>query len=350
MERKIKVLIVDDSTFARLSISHRIQADNGIEVIGFAHDGLEAMDKIKELKPDVITMDVEMPHMDGLTALKRIMLESPRPVIMLSSLTGKGTATTLRALESGAVDFFLKPSITTPAGASESAIELIEKIKMAATSRAPAPVILPKPQSRNEVVKKDTPGNPARRVVVIGSSTGGPRALYQVIPSLPAEISAAVLIIQHMPPGFTRAMAARLDELSAFEIKEAEAGDVLTENRGFIAPGGYHMVVTPERKIGLNREPPVWGVRPSVDVSMESVAAVYGGRTVGVVLTGMGCDGTKGTGRLRSAGGKVLAEDASTCVVYGMPRSVYESGYANAVLPLPEIAPAIVKMLGELKE
>ena len=347
MKQKIRVLVVDDSAFARFAIARQLQADPDIEVMDFARDGAEALEKVMARKPDVVTLDVEMPRMDGLTALEQIMAVCPTPVVMLSTLTGAGTQATIRALELGAVDFFLKPSLTCPAGTDGTGDDLRTKLKVAAgvkasqlgTTVSPVPV---RSKPERHVEGRSAPPNGA---VVIGSSTGGPRALYQVIPALPAGIPAVILVVQHMPPGFTKSMADRLNELSEIMVKEAEAGDMLRQGEAFVAPGGYHMTVKKDRVIDLNQTPPVCGVRPSVDVTMESVTQAFGAATMGVVLTGMGSDGTNGTSCIKAAGGKVIAEDESTCSVYGMPKSVADAGNADRIVPLPRIASELVRML-----
>jgi two-component system, chemotaxis family, protein-glutamate methylesterase/glutaminase len=347
VRRNIRVITVDDSAFARYAITRQLQSDPDIEVTDFARDGAEALEKIQMLKPDVVTLDVEMPRMDGITALERIMSVCPTPVVMLSSLTGKGTEATIRALERGAVDFFLKPSLAIPAGGHEEANDLIAKIKLAAKvnlSRLNGGFSVKESVPRRvdrQTGELISPNN----IVVIGSSTGGPRALYQVIPLLPAQIPAAVLVIQHMPPNFTRTLAERLNQLSQIEVKEAAEGDVLKRGQALIAPGGYHTQINKNGMIELNQNPPIMGIRPSVDVAMESVAPVFGASSVAVVLTGMGSDGTKGTSFIKAVGGKVVAEDESTCAVYGMPRSVVEAGNADRVVPLPQVAAEIMSIL-----
>ena len=343
MEQTIRVLVVDDSAFARHVISRQLQADPSIVVIDQAHDGLEALDKVKTLHPDVLTLDVEMPRMNGLTALEHIMTECPTPVIMLSTLTGRGTDATLQALELGAVDFFLKASTINPTGTG-NADELILKVKTAAQVKVTRPV-RPSVCPGVSPARKSLPGMVARDIVVIGSSTGGPRALYSMIPSIPADIPAALLLVQHMPPGFTKALAGRLDTLSQISVKEAEAGDILCNGQAFMAPGGYHMVLKKNATIDLNQAPSVCGVRPAVDVTMASAVAVYGRAVTGIVLTGMGSDGTRGSGLIKEAGGLVMVEDASTCTIFGMPRSIIEAGYAEYIVPLPEIAGKLYEMI-----
>ncbi len=348
-EPMVRVLVVDDSAFARLSIIKQLRSDPEIETVGFARDGIEALEKIKELKPDVVTLDVEMPRMGGLETLERIMSEEPTPVVMLSSLTDKGTEITIRALELGAIDFFLKSSRATSVGLYGLSNDLNTKVKLSARAgRARIQVItkrmgmLPQPKKFSK-----RHFSTLSRVVVIGSSTGGPGALYELIPNLPADIPASVLVVQHMPPVFTKSLADRLNELSQVEVKEGEPGDVVREGRVLIAPGNYHMVMKMDHKIGTNQKPPVLGLRPSVDITMQSVAQVFGAPTIGVVLTGMGSDGTKGAAAIKAAGGKIAAQDEATCVVYGMPRSVAESGNADRIVPLPHMADEIIRMCRE---
>ena len=346
MGNAIKVLIVDDSAFARLSISRELKSAGGIEVLDFARNGYEALDKIKQLKPDVVTLDVEMPDLNGLQTLEKIMSECPTPVVMLSSLTGSGTEATLRALEIGAVDFFLKYTLANPVGSGDEADTLKNKILMASKVRLTRREAgLPAPPAKTKPAKTPETRQPATTVVMIGSSTGGPKALYQLVPALPADLPAAFLIVQHMPPGFTDSLANRLDQLSGLAVKEAATGDVLYNGAAYVAKGGYHMVIEKGGLISLNQNPNVCGVRPSVDVTMQSLPAVYGKAILGVVLTGMGTDGTHGSQLIKQNGGQIIAEDESTCVVWGMPKSVAEAGYADLVLPLPRIANAVTAIL-----
>ncbi len=345
----VKVLIVDDSAFARLSITKQLSSDSEIEIVGYANDGLEALDMVKKLKPGVITLDVEMPRMGGLEALAQIMEESPTPVVMLSSLTDRGTEITIRALELGAIDFFLKAPKATKAGYFGLNSDLNSKIKLAATiGRARLRMAVPKKEAYPQPRKASrTLSIAPDKVVVIGSSTGGPSALYELVPHLPADLPAAMLLVQHMPPVFTRSLADRLNELSNIDIKEAEQGDVLKQGLVLLAPGNYHMEVKMDHKISLNQKPPVLGLRPSVDITMLSASLAYGASTIGVVLTGMGSDGTRGATSIKAAGGKIVAQDEATCVVYGMPRSVKESGSVDKVVPLAKIAGEIERMCRE---
>lgn len=347
--KRIRVLIVDDSAFARLMISRHISADSQIEIAGVARDGLDAIAKIESLKPDVVTLDIEMPKMDGISALERIMTVCPTPVVMLSNLTAEGADVTIKALEIGAVDFFLKPTLLNSANADESDDELISKIKQAATvdvARVSSRLArISEGLQRSAAKKKQEPQvkrNKLNHVVIIGTSTGGPRALYEVVPNIPADIDAAFLIVQHMPPKFTKSIADRLNDLSQLHVKEAEAGDVVANGQALVAAGGFHMVMNLSGQIELNQDKPrCGGLRPAVDVTMEAAAKAYGSRCIGVILTGMGNDGTQGAAMIKAGGGVILAEHASTCVVYGMPRSVAEAGLVDKVVPLNRIVDAI---------
>lgn len=348
-EKRTRVLIVDDSAFARLMIAKHLADAPSIEIVGTARDGLDALEKVKLLRPDVITLDVEMPKMDGVTALERIMADFPTPVVMLSALTAKGADVTIRSLELGAVDFFLKQSIVNPTGEGASSDELINKINQAAgidvanvTSRLKNIQIGLQRRSREKTLNTSSRKPRINRVVIIGSSTGGPRALYEVIPSLPADLPASILIVQHMPPKFTKSIAERLNELSQIDVKEAEAGDIVSPGQALVAPGGYHMVVRMNGHIALNQDRPRCGLRPAADVTMESAVKVYGARCIGVVLTGMGNDATQGCAMIKAGGGRVLAEHESTCVVYGMPRSVVEAGLADKVVPIQQMVDEII--------
>jgi two-component system, chemotaxis family, protein-glutamate methylesterase/glutaminase len=343
---KIRVLIVDDSGYVIAAISRRLQADYNIEVIGSARTGIEAVEKVKSLRPDVVTLDIVMPEMDGLTALKRIMSECPTPVIMLSALTRENAEPTIQALEYGAVDFFLKPSAIKPGGNGSGDDTLINKIKIAAKTRVNGKK--PAISTLIPVKRKVTPGvsGAFNKLVLIGSSTGGPRALMQVIPNLPEDISAAILLVQHMPPGFTKSLAERLNMSSAIQVAEAKEGDELKKGVALMAPGDYHMILGDDEKIHLTQDPPLLGVRPSVDVMMKSAVAVYKKKILGVVLTGMGTDGTIGASVIKGAGGKILAQDEATSAVYGMPASVAQAGCVDKVLPLTEIAAEIAQECG----
>ena len=345
MTGTIKVLVVDDSAFARSVIGKKLDADPELEVIDFAKDGLEALEKVKSLKPQVVTLDMSMPKMDGLEALERIMAECRTPVIMLSALTGEQTQTTILALERGAVDFFLKPAVTNPAG-GDTAIEDLRRVIKTASAISGARLRTVGNWNRSHrIAKQSVPrSSKMNKLVVIGASTGGPKALADLIPALPGDLPAAVVVVQHMPPMFTKSLADRLNQASAIEVREAKDGDKIGPGLVLLAPGGYHMKVCQDSTVKMDQDPPVCGVRPAVDVLMEAAAQVFRSSVLGVVLTGMGSDGTKGAANIKAAGGQVIVEDESTCSIYGMPKSVVDAGYASKVVPLNKMDQEIAAM------
>jgi two-component system chemotaxis response regulator CheB len=342
----INVLVVDDSAFFRKIISEAVNADPDLTVVAIAHDGLDAVEKVRRYRPDVVTMDVNMPQLDGLSALREIMKEVPTPVVMLSSLTREGAEETIQSLQEGAVDFLCKPSMRDTGGGWQE--ELTTKVKIASRAnlgrRSDPPV-----RERLTVIRPQF-SVPARRLVgkvlVIGTSTGGPRALQEVLPKFPKDLPVGVLVVQHMPAGFTRTLAERLNSQSQIAVKEAANGDKIEPGVAYVAPGDFHLRVTARGEVALGQDPPIASLRPSVDAMFESVAEVFGEGTIAAVLTGMGSDGTRGARRIKAAGGRLVAEDQSTCVVYGMPRSVIEEGLADKVVPLPHVAEEMVKLLG----
>jgi two-component system chemotaxis response regulator CheB len=353
----IRVMVVDDSAFMRYTVTRHLDGDPDITVVGSARDGLEALAKIPALRPDVVTLDVEMPRLDGLATLKRIMAECPTPVVMLSSLTQHGARTTVQALMRGAVDFVAKPAVS---GDTEAVMaELIGKVKLAARvglgargdSRerplSPPPVVEPVVAEASMVLDKPGPrpfhlGDP---VLVIGASTGGPRALQRVLSDLPGDLPAAVVVVQHMPAGFTRSLAQRLNETCAISVQEAAPGDRLACGLALLAPGDYHLRFEGRHQVVLDQGPRRHHVRPAVDITMESAATQHGAHVVGAVLTGMGSDGTAGCRAIKEAGGRVAAEDESTSVVFGMPRSVIEAGLADHVVPLDEMGALLTSLV-----
>jgi two-component system chemotaxis response regulator CheB len=353
MSDKIRVLVVDDSALMRLMISDILNSDKEIEVVATARDGEDGIIKVTELNPDVVTLDVEMPHLDGLHALGYIMSEIPTPVVMVSAYTQKGAEATLRALEYGAVDFVSKPSGPISRDIRTVGDELIAKVKTAATvDLDKLKFIQPKKVSENYIKPRSQKDVQGVKVVAIGASTGGPRALGQMLPQLDPDIPAGILIVQHMPKGFTKAFAGRLDRESRIEVKEAEGGDRIEQGKALIAPGDYHMIV--KRKIfgkktagviSLNQEPPVYGLRPTVDAMMLSMAKVYGNRAVGVILTGMGSDGAKGMKAIKKNKGKTIVQDKDTCVVYGMPKAAVKERAVDKVVPVDKIAEEIMEMV-----
>ncbi len=383
----IRVVIADDSAFMRMVLSDMFKKQPDFEVAGVAMNGKEAVEKVKQLKPDLVTMDVNMPVMDGLKALEIIMKDSPTPVLMFSSLTQEGAKATITALSLGAVDFVSK------VGGSISKVDTVEdeilaKARAAAGAgkvlrRSVAPSAPPPSQPKEPEPKKPEPepvsrpvmrrislptrkgytpppspppltprpqptvnvrpsGGSGRKLVVLGCSTGGPKALQTVVAGLPKRLPCGVLIVQHMPPGFTKSLAERLDEISQISVKEAENHDMIEAGRVYIAPGNYHMTVSGTgREILLNQDPPIGTLRPAADVLFKS-AAPLGRDIVSVILTGMGSDGAIGMTDIKKTGGYVIAESEETAIVYGMPKAVVDLGLADEIKPLQQIAGAIV--------
>jgi two-component system chemotaxis response regulator CheB len=351
---KIKVLIVDDSALMRKALKEIILTDPELEVAGTARDGQDAIVKAHDLKPDVITMDINMPVMDGLTSMQYILNDFPEmPVLIISSLTAEGAMTTFEALELGAFDYVAKPSGTVSSNIHIVGREIIQKIKLAHKNAARKSYKdRVKRRSASGVAKRITPvikvSTPKSaglsKVVVIGISTGGPGTLMEVLPMLPADLNAALIIVQHMPPSFTSSFAKRLDHACSIPIKEAEAGDILQDGRGYLAPGGYQLLVRREGGMLRLSSNPKTIFMPSVNVTMESVLDAYGGKNVvGVLMTGMGSDGADAMVKIRKAGGITIAEDESTAVVFGMPREAIERGGAEIIAPSYKMADEIVK-------
>ncbi|MEJ5253675.1 MAG: chemotaxis response regulator protein-glutamate methylesterase [Chthonomonadetes bacterium] len=343
--RPVRVLIVDDSVVIRQLLKDILSRDSEIEVVGTATDPIDAYDKIVQLKPDVLTLDVEMPRMDGITFLSKLMRTHPMPVVMVSTLTRQGSEVTLKALEIGAVDFIAKPTESIFTGMSALSHEIVMKVKTAARARvrtahteAVTPVASPPLAKR---------GQCTAHLIAIGASTGGPEAIRQVLQGLPAEVP-PIVIVQHMPPVFTRSFAERLDKLCTVRVKEAEDGDLLEPGHAYIAPGDYHLQVSrngSQYRARVVQTEPVNRHRPSVDVLFDSVAQTSGSAAVGVLLTGMGADGARGMKKMRDAGACTIAQDEQTCVVFGMPREAIALGGAEFVLPLPQIAHKVVELL-----
>ena len=356
------VLVVDDSAFMRRLISQILESSGEFRVAGTARNGLDALQKVHALDPELVTMDVDMPELDGLQALGYIMSETPRPVVMLSAATThSGHDATFRALELGAVDFVRKPSGPISLDLAKVTNRLLSAlraaaqanvrgVRMLAVTRLPVRGTPAKPSlSIQSTEPRVTPaGTGARRVVAIASSTGGPRALAELVPSLPRFLGAAVLVVQHMPAGFTKSLAQRLHAMSKLPVSEAEAGEPVLEDRVYLAPGGLHMALEGTlgaTTIALDDSAPIWGVRPSADPLFRSVAERFGPDAVAVVLTGMGRDGADGTRAIREAGGRAVLQDRSTSTIFGMPNAALQIAGADRVAALGEIAPAIVAML-----
>jgi two-component system chemotaxis response regulator CheB len=340
--RPIRVLVVDDSAFVRQALARMLGSEPDLEVVGFAGDGREGVEKARVLQPDVVTLDIQMPRMGGLEALEQIMLESPVPVLLLSSLTREGGDVTLRGLELGAMDFVDKSSVQGQMNLLGLAEELRAKIR--ALAGVPRERIVRPPAELRPA--SAAPHKRGADVVVIGTSTGGPPALQAIIPRLPANLSSAILVVQHMPVGFTRSLADRLAARSALRVREAEDGEVIRPGHVLIAPAGRHLKVRKRgggpARVWLDEEPRSALHRPSVDVLMTSAARAYGRRVLGVVLTGMGSDGVEGLRAIRSSGGRTLAESEETCVIYGMPKAAVEAGVVDRAVPLPRMADEIL--------
>lgn len=352
---KIKVLVVDDSALMRKIISDMINEETDMEVINTARNGEDLLIKLQNNLPDIITLDVEMPKMDGITALREIKkMNISIPVIVLSSVSQKGPHLTMECLEAGAFDFLPKPSGAISLDINKVKVELVEKIRMAyekpsLQSRAIArPAQIESKNNENKNIRR----NNLEKIdsVVIGASTGGPKALYAVITALPEKLGVPVFVVQHMPVGFTKAFAERLNLNSKIKVVEASDDMNIEKDTVYVAPGGFHMEVGSDKKIHLNTEPTIWGVRPAVDKLFISAAKIYGSHIVSAVLTGMGKDGAQGTIEIKKCGGITIAEDKSTCTIYGMPKAAFETGMVDIVLPIDSVANEIIKVvLGKVR-
>lgn len=337
MSSPVRVLVIDDSALMRKMISQMLEQDPSIEVVGTAMDGEFGLKKIEELQPQVVTLDLEMPRMDGMETLRQVMRKHRLPVIIVSSHSTEGASSTFKALALGAFDFVAKPRDGNSAHIGDIAAELIAKIKAAAKSHPPqmntAPTFsVPMVQKSNQ-----PPSLPPTKVVAIGISTGGPNALQQMLSKLPGDFPGTILVVQHMPEGFTEMFARRLNECCAIHVKEAQSGDILLAGRALICPGNKHIRVR-RMPLGdvvvLSDEERVNGHRPSVDIMFRSVAQEFGSRAIGVLMTGMGEDGAEGLGILKSAGAITIAQDEASCVVFGMPKIAIEKGFAQRVVSL----------------
>ncbi|HEV7838763.1 MAG TPA: chemotaxis response regulator protein-glutamate methylesterase [Gemmatimonadaceae bacterium] len=340
------VLVVDDSSFMRALISEMVESTREFKVVGTAADGIEALEAIRSLNPDIVTLDIEMPRLDGLQALDTIMREMARPVVMLSAAgSERGNEMTLRALERGAVEFVRKPSgpisidLLTVRQELLAALKAARAVNMAGVRTPPQGGV---PVGAETVPKKIF--GAASRVVVIAASTGGPRALGEIVPHLPDTLGAGVLIVQHMPREFTRSLSHRLDLMSPLPVAEAVDGEPILENHVYLAPGGFHMTVTGDSgaaTISLDTSPTIWGVRPAADPLFVSAAEAFGVDAVGVILTGMGRDGAEGLRRIRAAGGKAIVQDRDSSIIYGMPQAAMEAAGADRVVAAHDMARAI---------
>ena len=348
----IRVLVVDDSAVMRKLISNILDKEPGIEVVATAIDGDFALNKIDQIKPDVITMDIDMPRMDGITALGRIVAKHSVPVVMLSSLTSAGAAMTMQALEAGAVDFVCKPK--SIADVSKVGEELILKVKGAARIKHGVRYdISSRLNFRSRKERSHKSGAGSSKIVAIGASSGGPYALRALLPRIPRDFGAGIVVVQHMPENFTTMLAHWLDEICEIDVKEASSGDLVTPGTALIAPGGYHLRLKRRLAGGeviLDRSDPVNGHMPSVEVLFRSIAEEYGRDATAVIMTGMGNDGSVAIGEIKKAGGRTVAQDEESCAVYGMPRLAVDNGFVESVIPLSEIAEYLVSEINEHSE
>jgi two-component system, chemotaxis family, protein-glutamate methylesterase/glutaminase len=346
--RRRSVLVVDDSALLGSVLRELIDGIPGFRVAAVARDGADALRLVHELEPDIVTMDIEMPGVDGLSALGYIMSEAPRPVVMVSGATTRGAVdVTIRALELGAIDFVRKPAGDTAAAWAHIRGRLGEALRAAAEMNLGSVSVLARPRLHAPASVAGG-ARAADAAVVVACSTGGPRALAEVIPALGAELPAAVLVVQHMPPGFTAGLARRLDQLAELPVREALAGEPALRGHVYLAPGGRHMTVTAGAhgaRIALSDEAPRHGVRPAADPLFQSAARVFGPRAVGVVLTGMGRDASAGLRAIRDAGGGAVVQDRATSVIYGMPQQALAEAGADREVPLAEVGGAVRDLL-----
>lgn len=333
----IDVLVVEDSAFMRKVISEILEADSEIKVIDNAINGLEGVKKASLLKPDVITMDIEMPNMDGIEAVKKIMKDSPTPIIMISAYTKKGAQKTIETLIAGAVDFVEKPGGPISLNIRDIKHEIIEKVKIASKANL-------KTTTKRKLISSDKK-RMSDSLVMIAASTGGPKIITSIFKKLPRDFPAPIVVVQHMPRTFTKAFAGRLNEHSSITVAEGKDGSFLKKGKAFIAPGDFHLEFGSNRRISLNKKPALHGVRPSADITMNSAAENFDGNLIGVILSGMGKDGSIGVRNISKRGGYIIAQDKDTSVVYGMPKSAIESGCVDLVLPYNKIADKLMALV-----
>jgi two-component system chemotaxis response regulator CheB len=343
--------VVDDSPFFRRLLTDVVEGSGEFEVVATARDGMDALRKVRTHAPDVVLMDLEMPELDGLGAIGYIMAESPRPIIVVSAHAGAGATAAIRALELGAVDLVAKEEQRGAAANARFAERLMTVLRAARSAEV---IRLTKGERSDSIAGQGTRSpmaGQARLCVAVAASTGGPRALAEIVPHLPTGQEAALVIVQHMPPGFTRSLAERLAAQSRYGVVEAEQGMSLLADTAYVAPGDYHMRVAVTSTgvcLTLDQNPPVWGVRPAADPLFSSVAQVFGTRAIGVVLTGIGKDGAEGLKRISDAGGIGMAQDRESATIYGMPGAALQAGGARYVLSISEMAARVAGELGRL--
>jgi two-component system, chemotaxis family, protein-glutamate methylesterase/glutaminase len=349
MKERVRVLVVDDSALMRKLIPLILERDADIEVVGTAMDGTFALRKIDELRPDVVTLDLEMPRMDGVEILRMIMRSAPLPVIVFSTHSKQGAYATFKALALGAIDFVAKPKEAAAGQLDAVAYELIEKIKIAKRAGGPKAIPRGEPALPNPGKKHTRVALPPNRLIAVGISTGGPNALQYFLSQIPGDFPSSFVVVQHMPEGFTDMFARRLDECCAMDVQEAKSGDLLVAGRVLICPGNRHLMVRrmPRGDMAvLSDGPPINGHRPSADVLFHSVAQEFGLTAVGILMTGMGEDGAEGLGAIKAAGGMTIAQSEESCVVPGMPRAAIVKGYANKIVPLDGMSAHLIKEYG----
>lgn len=345
MQKWCKVVVADDSAFMRLVITRLLNEDPEIEVVGAASNGAEAVELVKSLRPSVVTLDVEMPVMDGLTALELIMKECPTPVVMVSALTREGAEVTMKALQLGAVDFIAKPSGSISLDFHKVKDELVTKVKTAAKAKLKTLPIL-KPILPPRTATTELPKEWA--TVVIGASTGGPAAVRYVLSQLPSNLPAAVLLVQHMPAGFTKFFADNLNQVSALPVHEAQDGETIQPQRVYLAPSGFHLLVERGGRLKLDTSPPLHNVRPAADKTFDSAANVFKQKCIGVVMTGMGSDGAIGLLTVKEMGGRTMVQAPETCVISSMPKSAIKLGAAQEVVPLDQLPQRMAEVVNEV--
>lgn len=354
MAGPIQVLVVDDSAFMRKVLSDMLESDPDIKVIGTANNGEDAITKVRELQPDVVTLDVEMPRLDGLGALRVIMAQTPCPVLMVSSLTQHGATATIQALSLGAVDFISKPSGPVSLDLHKVSNDLIAKVKMAANVRVrrledKRKLVAFSGQSAKSTWSPNlSPGSGWNNhwLTIIAASTGGPGALHRLLGILPANLRTGMVIIQHMPANFTAALAEHLNRDTEIQVQEAAAGDSIKDGLALIAPGGYHLVITQTGNVAIDNSPPRHGVRPAADVTLESLPTAMIRRTIVIILTGMGADGAAGAKQMRDRGAQVWVQNEESCVVYGMPQAAINAAAADKIGTPEQLGHWLTQLVG----